>query len=119
MPIRIPDKLPATKQLTKENIFVMTEKRAASQDIRPLHIAIVNIMPEKIKTETQLMRLLSNTPLQVEVDLVQMRSHVSKTTSEEHLMTFYKTFDDIKHHKYDGMIITGAPVETIDYEAVD
>ncbi|MBR0366671.1 MAG: homoserine O-succinyltransferase [Clostridia bacterium] len=119
MPIRIPDKLPATKQLTKENIFVMTEKRAASQDIRPLHIAIVNIMPEKIKTETQLMRLLSNTPLQVEVDLVQMRSHVSKTTSEEHLMTFYKTFDDIKHHKYDGMIITGAPVENIDFEAVD
>lgn len=119
MPIRIPDKLPATKQLTKENIFVMTEKRAASQDIRPLRIAIVNIMPEKIKTETQLMRLLSNTPLQVEVDLIQMSSHVSKNTSNEHLSAFYKTFEDIKHHKYDGMIITGAPVENIAFEEVD
>lgn len=119
MPIKIADQLPATKQLTKENIFVMTEKRAARQDIRPLKIAIVNLMPEKIKTETQLLRLLSNSPLQVEVDLVQMSSHVSKNTSEEHLSAFYKDFGDIKDHKYDGMIITGAPVENIDFENVD
>ncbi len=119
MPIKIADKLPATSQLTKENIFVMTEKRAARQDIRPLKIAIVNLMPEKIKTETQLLRLLSNTPLQVEVDLIQMSSHVSKNTSEEHLSAFYKEFSDIKNHKYDGMIITGAPVENIDFEDVD
>ena len=119
MPIKIADKLPATKQLQKENIFVMTEKRAAKQDIRPLKIAIVNLMPEKIKTETQLLRLLSNSPLQVEVDLIQMSTHTSKTTSEEHLSTFYKEFSDIKTSKYDGMIITGAPVENIDFEMVD
>ena len=119
MPIKIADKLPATKQLTKENIFVMTEKRAAKQDIRPLKIALVNLMPEKIKTETQLLRLLSNSPLQVEVDLIQMSSHTSKTTSEEHLSAFYKEFNDIKSKKFDGMIITGAPVENIDYEEVD
>ncbi len=119
MPIKIADKLPATSQLTKENIFVMTEKRAARQDIRPLKIAIVNLMPEKIKTETQLLRLLSNSPLQVEVDLIQMSSHVSKNTSEEHLSAFYKEFTDIRNHKYDGMIITGAPVENIDFTAVD
>lgn len=119
MPIKIADKLPATKQLEKENIFVMTEKRAARQDIRPLKIAIINIMPEKIKTETQLLRLLSNSPLQVEVDLVQMASHTSKNTSAEHLETFYKTFDEIKHRKYDGLIITGAPVENIPFEEVD
>lgn len=119
MPIKIADKLPATKQLTKENIFVMTEKRAAKQDIRPLKIAIVNLMPEKIKTETQLLRLLSNSPLQVEVDLIQMSSHVSKNTSVDHLSTFYKEFSDIKEHRYDGMIITGAPVENIDFEKVD
>lgn len=119
MPIKIADKLPATAQLAKENIFVMTEKRAAQQDIRPLKIAIVNIMPEKIKTETQLLRLLSNTPLQVEVDLVQMTTHTSKNTSNKHLETFYKTFDEIKTHKYDGLIITGAPVETIPFEEVD
>ena len=119
MPIKIADKLPATKQLTKENIFVMTEKRAAKQDIRPLKIALVNLMPEKIKTETQLLRLLSNSPLQVEVDLIQMSSHISKTTSEEHLSAFYKEFNDIKSKKFDGMIITGAPVENIDYEEVD
>lgn len=119
MPIKIADKLPATSQLTKENIFVMTEKRAARQDIRPLKIAIVNLMPEKIKTETQLLRLLSNSPLQVEVDLIQMSSHISKNTSEEHLSAFYKEFADIKSHKYDGMIITGAPVENIDFAAVD
>ncbi|MDD6763008.1 MAG: homoserine O-succinyltransferase [Clostridiales bacterium] len=119
MPIKIADKLPATRQLAKENIFVMTERRAAQQDIRPLKIAIVNLMPEKIKTETQLLRLLSNSPLQVEVDLVQMSSHISKNTSDEHLTTFYKTFKDIKGQKYDGMIITGAPVENMKYEEVD
>ncbi len=119
MPIKIADKLPATRQLAKENIFVMTEKRAAQQDIRPLKIAIVNLMPEKVKTETQLLRLLSNSPLQVEVDLVQMSSHISKNTSDEHLTNFYKTFDDIKGQKYDGMIITGAPVENMEYEEVD
>lgn len=119
MPIKIADQLPATKQLTKENIFVMTEKRAAKQDIRPLKIAIVNLMPEKIKTETQLLRLLSNSPLQVEVDLIQMSTHVSKTTSVEHLSTFYKEFNDIKNSKFDGMIITGAPVENIEFEKVD
>ena len=119
MPIKIADQLPATKQLTKENIFVMTEKRAAKQDIRPLKIAIVNLMPEKIKTETQLLRLLSNSPLQVEVDLIQMSTHVSKTTSVEHLSTFYKEFNDIKNSKFDGMIITGAPVENIEFENVD
>lgn len=119
MPIKIADKLPATKQLEKENIFVMTEKRAAKQDIRPLKIAIINLMPEKIKTETQLLRLLSNTPLQVEVDLIQMSTHKSKNTSEEHLSTFYKEFSDIKSSKYDGMIITGAPVENIDFNDVD
>lgn len=119
MPIKIADKLPATKQLTKENIFVMTEKRAAKQDIRPLKIALVNLMPEKIKTETQLLRLLSNSPLQVEVDLIQMSSHTSKNTSEEHLSAFYKEFNDIKEKKFDGMIITGAPVENIDFEDVD
>lgn len=119
MPIKIADKLPATKQLSKENIFVMTEKRAARQDIRPLKIAIVNLMPEKIKTETQLLRLLSNSPLQVEVDLIQMSTHTSKNTSEEHLSAFYKEFGDIKNSKYDGMIITGAPVENIAFEEVD
>lgn len=119
MPIKIADQLPATRQLAKENIFVMTEKRAAQQDIRPLKIAIVNLMPEKVKTETQLLRLLSNSPLQVEVDLIQMSSHVSKNTSDEHLTTFYKTFDEIRGLKYDGMIITGAPVENLEFEAVD
>lgn len=119
MPIKIADKLPATKQLAKENIFVMTEKRAAHQDIRPLKIAIVNLMPEKIKTETQLLRLLSNSPLQVEVDLIQMKSHVSKNTPDDHLAAFYKTFEDIKPLKYDGLIITGAPVENMEFEEVD
>lgn len=119
MPIKIADQLPATRQLAKENIFVMTEKRAAQQDIRPLKIVIVNLMPEKIKTETQLLRLLSNSPLQVEVDLLQMSSHISKNTSDEHLTNFYKTFDEIKGRKYDGMIITGAPVENLEFEDVD
>ena len=119
MPIRVPDKLPATKQLRGENVFVMSEKRAMHQDIRPLRIAVVNLMPTKITTETQLLRLLSNSPLHVEIDLVTMRSHTSKNTSAEHLATFYKSFDDIKSQKYDGMIITGAPVENLDFGDVD
>jgi len=119
MPIRIPDSLPATKQLRNENIFVMSEKKAMHQDIRPLKIAIVNLMPTKITTETQLLRLLSNSPLQVEIDLIQMASHKSKNTSDSHLKSFYKYFSDIKNSKYDGMIITGAPVENLDFEDVD
>ena len=119
MPIKIPDRLPATSQLRKENIFVMSEKKAMHQDIRPLKIVLVNLMPTKITTETQLLRLLSNSPLQVEVDLLQMDSHRSKNTPSEHLQTFYKTFDEIKNAKYDGMIITGAPVENMNFEDVD
>jgi homoserine O-succinyltransferase len=119
MPIKIPDKLPATKQLRNENIFVMSETKAMHQDIRPLKIVIVNLMPTKITTETQLLRLLSNSPLQVEIDFLQMDSHDSKNTPSEHLETFYKTFDEIKDSKYDGMIITGAPVENLEFEEVD
>jgi len=119
MPIKVPDKLPATKQLRAENIFVMTEKKAMHQDIRPLKIAIVNLMPTKITTETQLLRLLGNSPLQVEFDFITMQSHQSKNTPPEHLMAFYKSFDDIKESKYDGMIITGAPVENLDFQEVD
>lgn len=119
MPIRIPDKLPATKQLRNENIFVMSETKAMHQDIRPLKIVIVNLMPTKITTETQLLRLLSNSPLQVEIDFLQMDSHRSKNTPLEHLKTFYKTFDEIKNSKFDGMIITGAPVENLEFEEVD
>lgn len=119
VPIKIPDRLPATKELRAENIFVMSETKAMHQDIRPLRIVIVNLMPTKITTETQLLRLLSNSPLQVEIDFLQMDSHKSKNTSQEHLSTFYKTFDEIQHLKYDGMIITGAPVENMDFEEVD
>ncbi len=119
MPIKISNELPATKTLEKENIFVMTEKRAMKQDIRPLKIAILNLMPTKIVTETQLLRLIGNTPLQVDVDLINLTSHVSKNTSQEHLLSFYKTFDEVKDTKYDGMIITGAPVEKLDFEEVD
>ena len=119
MPIKIPDSLPATKQLRNENIFVMSEKKAMHQDIRPLKIAIVNLMPTKITTETQLLRLLSNSPLQVEIDFITMESHKSKNTSENHLRAFYKNFSDIKDSKYDGMIITGAPVENLDFCEVD
>ena len=119
MPIKIPDKLPATSQLRRENIFVMSEKKAMHQDIRPLKIVIVNLMPTKITTETQLLRLLSNSPLQVEIDFLQMDSHTSKNTSQQHLAQFYKTFDEIKNAKYDGMIITGAPVENLEFEEVD
>ena len=119
MPIKIPNQLPATRTLTEENIFVMTETRAITQDIRPLQIAIVNLMPTKIDTETQLLRLLGNTSLQVETDLIRMESHESRNTSREHLMTFYKTLDEIRHLNYDGMIITGAPVEQLPFEEVE
>lgn len=119
MPIKIPDKLPATRVLNQENIFVITEKRALKQDIRPLKIVILNLMPTKITTETQLLRLLGNTPLQIEPDFLHMSSHKSKNTAKEHLVAFYQTFDEIKNNRYDGMIITGAPVETLDFEQVD
>lgn len=119
MPIKVPDKLPATKQLRAENIFVMSETKAMHQDIRSLKIAIVNLMPTKITTETQLLRLLGNSPLQVEFDFVTMSSHKSKNTPPEHLKMFYRSFDNIKHLKYDGMIITGAPVENLDFTDVD
>ena len=119
MPIKIPNNLPAVNILAKENIFVMNEARALSQDIRPLKFVIVNLMPTKIETETQLLRLLSNTPLQMEVTLLKMDSYVSKNISEEHMKNFYKTFNDIKDEKFDGLIITGAPVETLEFEKVD
>ena len=117
MPIKIPNDLPASKILKEENIFVMDETRALSQRIRPLKLIVVNIMPTKIVTETQLLRLLSNTPLQIEVDWLCMESHNSKNTPQEHLMEFYKTFNEIKDNKYDGLIVTGAPVEKLKFEA--
>lgn len=119
MPIKIPNDLPATKTLTSENIFVMTETRAITQDIRPLKILLLNLMPKKIETETQLSRLLGNTPLQVELTLIRTKSHQSKNTSEEHLLAFYSTFDDVKDCCFDGMIITGAPVEQMPFEEVE
>ena len=119
MPIIISEKLPAYSTLKKENVFVMKDLRAQTQDIRPLKIAVVNLMPKKIETETQLIRMLANTPLQVELKLVHMESHKTKNTKGDHLNNFYKTFDDIKKEKFDGMIITGAPVETIPYQDVD
>ncbi len=119
MPIRIPDQLPATEQLESENIFVMTENRAMHQDIRPLRVLLLNLMPKKIETETQIMRKLSNTPLQIEVDLLHTISHESKNVSREHLQAFYRSFDEIKDTRYDGMIITGAPVELHEFEDVD
>lgn len=119
MPIRIPNDLPAVKTLNDENIFVMTEKRAITQDIRPLKILLLNLMPKKIETETQLSRLLGNTPLQVELTLIHTKSHQSKNTSAEHLLAFYKTFDDVKSENFDGMIITGAPVEHLPFEEVE
>ena len=119
MPIKIPDALPARSILEQENIFVMTEFRAAHQDIRPLRILILNLMPTKITTETQLLRALSNTPLQIEFDLLKTATHLSKNTSSEHLDSFYKDFSEVRTQKYDGMIITGAPVETLDFESVD
>ena len=119
MPIKIPNGLPAYKTLTDENIFVMTETRALTQDIRPLRIAIVNLMPTKIDTETQLLRLLGNTSLQVETELLKTASHVSRNTPQEHLTAFYKTFDDVRDQNFDGMIITGAPVELLPFEEVE
>ena len=119
MPIKIANGLPAHKALEAENIFVMTEERAVSQDIRPLKIILLNLMPTKIETETQILRLLSNSPLQVEVELLQVKSHKSKNTSAEHMLKFYKTFDEICDQKYDGMIVTGAPVENLEFEQVD
>ncbi len=119
MPIKISNELPAKTFLENENVFVMTEERAASQDIRPIKILILNLMPTKITTETQILRLLSNSPLQVEIELMQTATHVSKHTSKEHLTKFYKTFDDIKNEKFDGMIVTGAPVEQLEFEQVD
>ena len=119
MPINIPNNLPAYAVLNNENIFVMTHTDALHQDIRPLKIAIVNLMPKKIETETQILRLLSNTPLQVDIELIQMASHVAKNTSIEHLTKFYKTFDDVAGERFDGLIITGAPVEQIPFEEVD
>ena len=119
MPIKIPNDLPAVKVLHDENIFVMTESRAVSQDIRPLRILLLNLMPKKIETETQLSRLLGNTPLQVELELIRTKTHQSKNTSEEHLLAFYKTFDDIRDQNFDGMIITGAPVEHLPFEEVE
>jgi homoserine O-succinyltransferase len=119
MPVKIPDTLPATGILESENIFVMGEKRALRQDIRPLRIAILNLMPTKINTETQLLRLLGNTPIQVEIELLHMDSHESRNTPAEHLLEHYATFDDIRGQTFDGLIITGAPVETLPFEEVD
>ena len=118
MPIKIPNALPATETLESENIFVITETRAITQDIRPLKLLILNLMPTKIVTETQLARLLGNTPLQVEMELVKT-SHIPKNTSEEHMLAFYKTFDEVKDQRFDGMVITGAPVEHMPFEEVE
>ncbi len=119
MPVRVPVSLPAVEALKTENIFVIDEQRASSQDIRPLRIAILNLMPLKIMTETDLLRLLSNTPLQIELDFIDTDSHVCKNTPREHIETFYKSFDDIRHNNYDGFIVTGAPVEKVDFDEVD
>ena len=119
MPIKIPNALPATQTLINENIFVMTETRALTQDIRPLRVAVLNLMPTKIVTETQLARLLGNTPLQVEFELLNTSSHKAKNTDENHMLAFYKTFDDVKDCKFDGLIITGAPVEQMEFEQVE
>lgn len=119
MPIKIPNDLPAVKTLQEENIFVMTHTRASTQDIRPLRIVLLNLMPKKIETETQLSRLLGNTPLQIELELVRMKSHEAANTPQHHLLSFYKTFDDIRDERFDGMVITGAPVEQMPFEDVD
>jgi len=119
MPIKIPDNLPAFKTLSKENIFTITEDNAFHQDIRPLKIIILNLMPTKIETETQILRLLGNSPLQIDIVLLHPKSHASKNISEEHLIKFYNTFDEIKDLKFDGMIITGAPIESVPFEEVD
>lgn len=119
MPIKIPNQLPATETLTRENIFVMTETRAITQDIRPLQILLLNLMPTKVDTETQLARVLGNTPLQIELELIAPTGHVSKNTSAEHMLAFYKTFDEVKERTFDGLVITGAPVENLPFEEVD
>lgn len=119
MPIKIPTDLPAKKTLNSENIFVMTEERAKSQMIRPLHVLLLNLMPKKIETETQLCRLLGNTPLQVELELIMTKTHKAQHVSEEHMLAFYKTFDEVKDRNFDGLIITGAPVEQMPFEEVD
>ena len=118
MPINVPDQLPAIELLEQENIFIMDESRASKQDIRPLKIIIVNLMPIKVTTETDLIRLLSNTPLQIEIDFLRIKGHRSKNTSDVHMKAFYKTFDQLKEHNYDGMIFTGAPVEMLLFEEV-
>ena len=119
MPIQIPNDLPAAETLLRENIFVMSENRAMTQDIRPLEILLLNLMPTKVATETQFTRLLGNTPLQVHLELIHASTHVSKNVSQDHLLNFYKTFDDVKHRKFDGLVITGAPVENLPFEEVD
>ena len=118
MPLRLPDKLPAIDILKRENIFVMDDTRAHTQDIRPLRIVILNLMPLKITTETDLVRLLSNTPLQLEISFMKLKSHTPKNTPIEHMMMFYRAFEEMRDEKYDGMIITGAPVEQLEYEEV-
>lgn len=119
MPIRIPNDLPAAEVLQQENIFVMHQQRALTQDIRPLEIVVLNLMPTKITTETQLTRLLGNTPLQVHLELMHTTSHQAKNVAQEHLLAFYKSFDELKERKFDGMVITGAPVEQMEFEDVD
>lgn len=119
MPIKIPNDLPAVQTLADENIFAITETRAITQDIRPLKILLLNLMPKKIETETQISRILGNTPLQIELTLIRTSTHQSQNTSAEHLLAFYKTFDDVKNENFDGMIITGAPVELMEFEEVD
>lgn len=119
MPIKIPNRLPATRTLTEENIFVMTETRAITQDIRPLQILLLNLMPTKVDTETQLARVLGNTPLQIELELIAPAGHISRNTSQEHMLSFYKTFDEVKNRTFDGLVITGAPVEHLPFEEVD
>ena len=119
MPIKIPNLLPATGTLQEENIFVMTETRAITQDIRPLHILMLNLMPTKVVTETQIARLIGNTPLQVELELLQTATHKARHTSAEHMLAFYRTFDEVRERRYDGMIITGAPVEQLEFEQVE
>ena len=119
MPIQIPNDLPATGILQQENIFVMPENRAATQDIRPLEIVLLNLMPTKVATETQFSRLLGNTPLQVKLELMHTSTHISKNVTQDHLLNFYKSFDELKHRKFDGMVITGAPVENMPFEEVD
>lgn len=119
MPVKIPDNLPAAEILSNENIFIMTETRALHQDIRPLKIGILNLMPTKIATETQLLRLLGNTPLQIDITLLHPKTHISKNTPESHLISFYKTFEDVHDDRFDGLIITGAPVEQLPFEEVD